>query len=67
VRLRDDLELSLLTEYGPEIAALIGDAWQRTYDLICELIGVDPRLFDEFEDTLEQAWITRDDLGGNRS
>lgn len=55
MRFRDDLELSLLTEYGTEIAALIGDAWQRSFELLCELIGVDPRLFDEFEDTLEQA------------
>lgn len=44
----------MLTEFGLEFAAAVGEAWAFTYEALCHVIGVDPRLFDEFEASLEQ-------------
>lgn len=48
MNLRDDVELLILAEFGDLTAAeAAGIAFQRVIDTLCELIGIDPAIFND--------------------
>lgn len=55
MRLRDDLELSVLAEFGdPALAEAVGAAWQQAFETLCNIMGIDPRPFDDLNDHLDR-------------
>lgn len=48
--IRDDLELSVLAEFGDlEIAEAAGAAWQHAFEMICSVLGVPAAAIEEME------------------
>lgn len=55
MRLRDELELSVLAEFGdPVLAEAVGVAFRNLYEMLFSVMGIDPKPFDEFDDFLDQ-------------
>lgn len=53
MKFRDDLELSVLAEFGPELAEAAGEAYQHCFDNLLHIMGFDPQDFKDFEDQLD--------------
>lgn len=59
MRIRDDLELSVLAESGDLASAeAVGFAWQTIYEAICAITGIPAEAMDRLDDVL-------DGLGGD--
>lgn len=55
VRLRDELELSVLEEFGePVLAEAVGAAFRYAYETLYAVMGIDPKPFDDLDDYLDQ-------------
>lgn len=51
MRIRDDLELSVLAEFGdPDLAEIAGLVYEQLFDMLCSLCGVDPEPLQRFEE-----------------
>jgi hypothetical protein len=53
MNIRDDLELTVLTETGDiQTAEAVGIAIDATFDAVCWMIGLDPEPFKQLEAAL---------------
>lgn len=51
MRIRDSLELSVLTEFGdPDLAEMAGLVFEQIFDMLCTTLGIDPQPLTAFED-----------------
>lgn len=54
MKLRDDLELSVLAEFGdPNLAEIVGVVYQQLYETLCDLIGIPAETIDQASDILD--------------
>lgn len=54
MRPRDDLELSVLAEFGdPDLAEVVGIVYQQLYETLCDLIGIPAEAMDQASDILD--------------
>lgn len=45
----------MLTEFGPEVAAAIGEAYDHLNRTLCHLLGINPDALDELSDHIDRT------------